>query len=114
MRGTAGNPLGTLNPGHCFPSAIPDQHNGPATRNSSNLQEHYSEHPYPPPNQAGLVDVNDTRITDASQLDQFYQRMIGSSIEEIGPSNRQEQGPDNDSYWIPLLAPALQDGALYW
>jgi len=114
MRGTAGNPLGTLNPGHCFPSAIPDQHNGPATRYSSNLHEHYSEHPYPPPNEAGLVDVNDTRITDPSQLAQFYQCMIDSSTEGIGPSNRQEQGPGNDSYWISLPAPALQHGARYW
>jgi len=105
MRGTIGNPLGTLNL---------DQHNGPTTRNSSNLHEHYFEHSYPPSNQAKLVDVNDTRITNASQLDQFYQRMIDSSIEEIDFSNRQEQGPNNDSYWISLLAPALLDGALYW
>lgn len=98
MRGTIGNPLGTLNLGHCFPSTILDQHNGFITRNSSNLYEHYFEHPYSSSNQVGLIDVNDTRIIDASQLDQFYQCMIDSNIEEIDSSNRQEQGLDNDSY----------------
>jgi len=40
--------------------------------------------------------------------------MLHSRSEAIDPLNGQEQGRGNDSYWIPLPAPVLQDGVSFW
>ncbi len=66
MRDTAENLLDTLNSDYCFLSAISDQHNSSVTKNSSNFYKYYSEYLYLFPNQAGLIDVDNTRIIDTS------------------------------------------------
>ena len=95
---TEENLLDSLNTSYCLPSAISDQHNNSVIRFSSNLHEYYSEYLCLSPNQAELIDINNTRITDFSQLDQFYQYIIDSSIERIDSFYCQKQDSDNNFY----------------
>lgn len=72
MRDTTKNSLNTLNLNYCFSFAISNQHNNLVIKYLSNFHEHYFKHLYSFLNEARLIDVNDIRIIDFSQLIQFY------------------------------------------